>query len=29
VQFYFNEMAGGTIMENTELTFKTVPTIGY
>ncbi|MCK4964719.1 MAG: hydrogenase maturation nickel metallochaperone HypA [Dehalococcoidia bacterium] len=28
VQFYFNKMAGGTIMENAELTFKTVPTMG-
>jgi len=28
VQFYFDQMSKGTIMENAKLTFKTVPTIG-
>ncbi len=27
VQFYFNEISVGTVMENAELTFKTVPTM--
>jgi hydrogenase nickel incorporation protein HypA/HybF len=28
VQFYFDHMTKGTIMENAELTFKTIPTTG-